>query len=76
MLRWFLGREALRDLGLPDALPWTVPPTVLRNLVLSGLVARTRAGRRLLERRGDAWTRAEIGRRFAGARPGVAALSG
>ncbi|MDD7940008.1 oxygenase MpaB family protein [Actinomycetospora lutea] len=74
LLRWFLGREALRDLQLPDAFPWTVPPTVLRNLVLSGLVARTRAGRRLLERRGDAWTRAEIGRRFAGARPGVAAL--
>ena len=74
LLRWFLGREALRDLELPDAFPWTVPPTVLRNLVLSGLVARTRAGRRLLERRGDVWTRDEIGRRFAGARPGVAAL--
>lgn len=76
LLRWFLGREALRDLELPDgplrSLPWTVPPLVLRNLVLSGLVARTRAGRRALERRGDAWTRAEIGRRFAGARPGVA----
>ncbi|MEJ2864155.1 oxygenase MpaB family protein [Actinomycetospora flava] len=76
LLRWFLGREALRDLGLPDALPWTVPPVVLRNLVLSGLVARTRAGRRALERRGDAWTREEIGRRFAGARPEVAALPG
>lgn len=76
LLRWFLGREALRDLGLPDARPWTVPPTVLRNLVLSGLVARTRTGRRTLERRGDAWTRAEIGRRFAGARPGVSPLPG
>ncbi|WP_243741396.1 oxygenase MpaB family protein [Actinomycetospora succinea] len=74
LLRWFLGREALTDLGLPTALPWTVPPTVLRNLVLSGLVARTRAGRRALERRGDAWTREEIGRRFAGARPAVAPL--
>ncbi|MFC5140168.1 oxygenase MpaB family protein [Actinomycetospora rhizophila] len=76
LLRWFLGREALRDLELPDAVPWTVPPTVLRNLILSGLVARTRAGRRLLERRGDAWTRAEIGRRFAGERPGVSPLPG
>ncbi|MEJ2885365.1 oxygenase MpaB family protein [Actinomycetospora aeridis] len=78
LLRWFLGREALTDLGLPDtgpaALPWTVPPTLLRNLVLSGVVARTRAGRRALERRGDAWTRAEITRRFAGARPGVSPL--
>ncbi|GAA4890701.1 oxygenase MpaB family protein [Actinomycetospora straminea] len=78
LLRWFLGREALRDLGLPDgplrSLPWTVPPTVLRNLVLSGLVARTRRGRRALERAGDAWTRDELGRRFAGARSGVAAL--
>ncbi len=78
LLRWFLGREALRDLELPDgplrSVPWTVPPLVLRNLVLSGLVARTRAGRRALERRGDAWTRHEIGRRFAGARPGVASL--
>ena len=76
LLRWFLGREALRDLALPDALPWTVPPTVLRNLLLSGLVARTRAGRRALERRGDAWTRDEIGRRFGGTRPGVAPLPG
>jgi hypothetical protein len=76
LLRWFLGREGLRDLGLPGALPWAVPPVVARNLVLSGLVARTRAGRRRLERAGDAWTRGEIARRFAGARPGVAALPG
>lgn len=74
LLRWFLGREGLRDLGLPSALPWSVPPIALRNLVLSGLVARTRAGRRGLERAGDAWTRGEIDRRFAGSRPGVAPL--
>lgn len=76
LLRWFLGREGLRDLGLPRSLPWSVPAIVLRNLVLSGLVARTRGGRRWLERAGDAWTRGEIDRRFAGARPGVAPLPG
>ncbi|MHC1559459.1 oxygenase MpaB family protein [Actinomycetospora sp. C-140] len=76
LLRWFLGREGLRDLGLPAALPWPVPVAFARNLVLSGLVARNRAGRRWLERAGDAWTRGEIDRRFAGAEPGVAPLPG
>ena len=74
LLRWFLGREGLRDLELPAALPWSVPPAVVRNLVLSGLVARIPAGRRWLERAGDAWTRGEIARRFGDARPDVAAL--
>ncbi|WP_345417200.1 oxygenase MpaB family protein [Actinomycetospora chlora] len=74
LLRWFLGREGLRDLGLPTALPWPVPGIVLGNLVRSVLVARVPAGRRWLERAGDAWTRGEIARRFAGARPGVAPL--
>jgi hypothetical protein len=37
------------------------------NLLKSGLVARTRAGRRLLERSGDRFAEADTGRLFGAA---------
>lgn len=74
ILRWFLGAEGLRDLGLPVGTVWAVPTIVLRNVVLSGVVARTRAGRRFLERRGDRHRLDELARTFGAARPQVGAL--
>lgn len=74
ILRWFLGAEGLRDLGLPRATPWAVPPIVLRNLVRSGVVARTRVGRRYLERTGDRFRAAELARTFGAATPQVGTL--
>lgn len=53
LLRYFLGKESLRDLGLPATPAWAVPPIVALNLLKSGLIARSRPGRRLLERAGD-----------------------
>lgn len=64
MLRYFLRAEGMRDLGLPVTPVWAVPPVVARNLAES-LVARTRRGRRLLERRGDRAAERELGLRLA-----------
>ena len=64
LLRFFLGAEGLRDLGLPRASALPVLPGVAVNLVASGVVARTRAGRRFLERAGDRATERELARWF------------
>jgi ER-bound oxygenase mpaB/B'/Rubber oxygenase, catalytic domain len=53
MLRYFLGKQGLRDLNLPITPAWAVPPIIARNLVQSGLIARTPAGRRYLEHVAD-----------------------
>lgn len=53
MLRYFLGKQSLRDLDLPIIPAWAVPPIITRNLLESGLVARTRLGRRYLEHATD-----------------------
>jgi ER-bound oxygenase mpaB/B'/Rubber oxygenase, catalytic domain len=74
MLRWFLRREGLRDLGLPVTPAWAVPPAVVANLVASGLVARTRAGRRWLERAADERTRRASRLRFGGGPARIGAL--
>lgn len=64
MLRFFLGAEGLRDLGLPRASVWAVPPIVATNLVLTGVLGRTARGRRLLERAGERATERELARWF------------
>jgi hypothetical protein len=53
MLRYFLGREGLQDLQLPSTPAWAIPPIIVRNLIESGLIARTRAGRCYLEHAAD-----------------------
>ena len=64
LLRYFLRAEGMRDLGLPVVPVWAVPPMVARNLAESLLLARTRPGRRLLERRGDRAVERELHRRL------------
>lgn len=76
LLRVFLRAEGLRDLGLPVTLPWAWPAQVVRNVVEVAVVARTRRGRRWLERRSDRRVRADLARRFGGDRPGPRALPG
>jgi len=49
MLRYFLGRESMRDLGLPVTQPWVVPFVAAKNLTLSAL-GLTEPGRRYLDR--------------------------
>jgi len=68
LLRYFLHKESLRDLELPVTPAWAVPPIVVGNLVRSALVARTRTGRRWLERAGDRFAEADR-RRLFGAEP-------
>ncbi|MFR9728361.1 oxygenase MpaB family protein [Saccharopolyspora sp. MS10] len=74
MLRYFLGRRGLVDLGLPVTPMWAVPPIWAGNLVRSGLVARTRIGRRHLERAGDRYTERDLDRVFGGDKPEIGAL--
>jgi hypothetical protein len=53
MLRYFLGKQGLRDLNLPITPAWAIPPIIAANLLESTLIARTRPGRRYLERAAD-----------------------
>ncbi|MDN5717859.1 MAG: DUF2236 domain-containing protein [Janibacter sp.] len=53
LARPMLGAQSLRDLELPVRPGWMVPATIARNLLESGLVARTERGRRWLEERSD-----------------------
>ncbi|WP_433781597.1 oxygenase MpaB family protein [Actinomycetospora sp. CA-101289] len=76
LLRFFLGAEGLRDLGLPRASALPVLPGAVINLVASGVVARTRAGRRFLERAGDRATEQELARWFGERRAEVGRLPG
>ncbi|MEV3854274.1 oxygenase MpaB family protein [Streptomyces sp. NPDC050095] len=53
MLRYFIGRQGMRDLRLPVALPWAVPPVVAANILRHHVLGRTAAGRERLLRSGD-----------------------
>ncbi|HKS98042.1 MAG TPA: oxygenase MpaB family protein [Rugosimonospora sp.] len=64
MLRYFLGKGGVRDLGLPVSLPWAVPPIVAANLLRYQLLARTPAGRAYLERWGDRSAQRQLRRYF------------
>ncbi|MFJ4716010.1 oxygenase MpaB family protein [Streptomyces sp. NPDC088785] len=74
MLRYFLGRRGLHDLGLPPALPWAVPPLIAANLVRYHLLGRTGAGRAHLQRRGERFVRRHLRRHFHDDTPDVAAV--
>jgi hypothetical protein len=49
MLRYFLRKQGMRDLGLPSPLPLAVLPVLAANVVRYQILSRTRAGRRYLE---------------------------
>lgn len=76
MLRYFLGTQSLRELDLPVTSAWAVPPVLVKNVVASTVVARTRTGRRFLERAGDRAARRELASKFGASRPAVGALPG
>jgi hypothetical protein len=74
MLRYFLGREGMADLGLPAAVPWVVPAVVVKNLVASLLLDRSSRGRRRLERVAGEFRRERARMLFGGARARVGPL--
>ncbi|MGX6511912.1 oxygenase MpaB family protein [Rhodococcus sp. SJ-2] len=74
MLRFFLGKRGLEDLGLPTVPPVAVAPVIAKNVVKSTLIKRTPEGRRFLEYLGDRAARRELRLKFAGARADVGAL--
>lgn len=76
MLRYFLGKRGLRDLELPVTPVWAIPPIVAINLVRSGLIARSRRGRRYLERAGDRFAERDLRRTFGRDAPEIGALPG
>jgi hypothetical protein len=55
LLRYFLGKESLRDLQLPVTPIWAVPPLIVKNLIVSTTINRTETGRRYLDRTGVEW---------------------
>ncbi|MEU5096561.1 oxygenase MpaB family protein [Streptomyces sp. NPDC020996] len=74
MLRYFLGRRGMRDLRLPPALPWAVPPIIVANLFRHQILGRTEAGRRYLLRSGDRFIRRNLRRYFRDQVPDVAPI--
>ncbi|MEU9271805.1 oxygenase MpaB family protein [Streptomyces sp. NPDC048251] len=74
MLRYFLGRRGVRDLDLPVALPWAVPPLLAVNLLRYHVLGRTAAGRAYLLRSGDRFIRRNLRRYFGEHAPDVGAL--
>ncbi|TCN58538.1 uncharacterized protein DUF2236 [Rhodococcus sp. SMB37] len=64
MLRFFLGKRGLDDLGLPSVPPVAVVPVVAANIVKSVLIKRTSEGRRFLEYLGDRAARRELRSKF------------
>lgn len=76
LARPMLGRESLTDLGLPVRVGWLVPVEIVRNLLESGIVARTERGRRWLEARSDRRYVADLERRLGGDAHGPRDLPG
>ncbi|MEU2602422.1 oxygenase MpaB family protein [Streptomyces hirsutus] len=74
MLRYFLGRRGMRDLQLPAALPWAVPPLLVGNLLRYHVLGRTPAGRAYLLRRGDRFIERNLRRHFGEQAPRVGAV--
>jgi hypothetical protein len=74
MLRYFLGKQGLHDLNLPITPVWAVPPIIGRNLIESGLIARTRLGRRYLEHAADRSSQRLLKLRFGTAPAEIGAL--
>ncbi|GGY97823.1 oxygenase MpaB family protein [Streptomyces poonensis] len=74
MLRYFLGRRGMRDLRLPPALPWAVPPLLVANLLRYQVLGRTAAGRAYLLSSGDRFIQRHLRQYFGEQAPDVAAL--
>jgi hypothetical protein len=74
MLRYFLGKEGLRDLDLPITPVWAIPPIIAVNLLESGLIGRTRLGRRYLEHAADRSSQRLLKLRFGTAPAKIGAL--
>ncbi|MBQ6642229.1 MAG: DUF2236 domain-containing protein [Saccharopolyspora sp.] len=74
MLRYFLGKRDMRDLQLPVTPAWAVPGIVAANSVKSGLLGRTRRGRRYLERAGDRVVHRDLHKTFGNGSPEIGAL--
>lgn len=74
MLRYFLGSRGMRDLNLPPALPWAVPPVIAGNLLRYQILGRTEAGRAHLQRRGERFVERHLRRHFHDRTPDIAAL--
>ncbi|MGV9339824.1 oxygenase MpaB family protein [Streptomyces sp. NPDC003688] len=74
MLRYFLGKRSLQDLGLPVTLPWVVPAVITRNLAASLVVGTSERGRRHLDRVGMEFRRKRARMLFEGARQEIGRL--
>lgn len=75
MLSYFLGRRGMRDLGLGYAVPWAIPQIAAANVVRHHLLGRTAAGRKRLERGGDAFSRKILGWYFGADAPAIAPVA-
>lgn len=53
MLRYFLGRESMRELELPSTPPLAAVPVVAANLVRYQILSRTPKGRQLVQHWGE-----------------------
>ncbi len=53
MLRYFLREQGMRELELPQALPWAVGPVLASNLLRYHVLARTSWGRNRLQHWGE-----------------------
>ncbi|MEU6198532.1 oxygenase MpaB family protein [Streptomyces sp. NPDC047061] len=74
ILRFFLGKESMRELRIPVGLPWMVPAVVTKNLAASAVLDRTAGGRRYLERVGARYRQKRINLLFEGARQQIGEL--
>jgi hypothetical protein len=74
MLRYFLGKQGLRDLNLPITPIWAIPPIIARNLFESGLIVRTSLGRRYLDHAHDRTSQRLLKLRFGTAPAEIGAL--
>jgi hypothetical protein len=74
MLRYFLGKQGLRDLNLPITPIWAIPPIIAKNLLESGLIARTRLGLRYLDHADERTSQRLLKLRFGTAPAEIGAL--
>jgi hypothetical protein len=75
MLRYFVRKQGMRDLGLPPASPIAVIPVLGANFVRYQILGRTRTGRAHLDRWGTRSRQAVLQRYFGDAARDVGALT-
>jgi hypothetical protein len=74
MLTVFLGRESMREFGLPARPPWAFGYLVPLNLLRYQVAGRTRLGRRMLDAWGERNARNVLASYFKGGDEGVGEL--